>query len=42
MGSHFDNNFELRGSIFFIHVPNELYLYRLLTDIRNVDLCGTL
>ena len=37
MRSHFAYNFELWGSIFFIHVPNESYLHQLPVDIKCVE-----
>ena len=36
------NNFVLCGSIFFIHVSNELYLHWISADIKYIDLCSTL
>ena len=42
MGLIFYNNFLLCGSIFFIHLQNELYLHWLSFDITYVDICGTL
>ena len=42
MGSHFHNYFVLCGSIFFVYVPNELYLHWLSVDFKYVDLCDTL
>ena len=41
-GNIFDNMFVLCGLIFFIHVPDELYLQWLLDDIKYVDLCDSL
>ena len=41
-GPIYDNNVVLYGSIFFIHVPNELYLHWFSVDIRCVELCGSL
>ena len=41
-GHIFDNNFVLCGSIFFVYVPNELYLHWLSVDFKYVDLCDTL
>ena len=45
MGHIFYNNFVLCGSIFFIHLPNELYVdvsNWLSADIKHNDLCDTL
>ena len=42
MGHIFDNNFVLYGLVFYIHLPNELYLHWRLPGIRCIDLCGTL
>ena len=41
-GHIFDNDFMLCGWIFFVRIPNDLYLHWLSADIRYVDLCDTI
>ena len=40
MKSHFDDNFVLIDSIFFIQKPNKFYLHKLSADIIYVYLYG--